>query len=227
MPHTWVPDLDGTNTSCTAKITRLAQVTCLRAPRIQQSPSLHHLDKNGVNSPGAAWKLQSAAGSHPCVPLSSSRHLSQHSAQRGQGQMPAFLLTVGHSALPLFLFPFVYGPRSSFQAMRKRPAPGQLEFVSRKIAQEFRAGAGSQACWAGCFVLLGPGPAGGPAGTNPRQSGVSRMPHGLPGREEPEQQSPAEVRDRLCKFSSKQKKKKEKREREGAIEVCLGCFALC
>lgn len=80
--------------------------------------------------------------------------------------------------------------------MRKCSALGQVEFLSRKIAQEFRAGAGSQACWAGCFVLSA-GPAGGPAGMNSRQSGVSRMLHGLPGWEEPEQQS-CEVRDRLC-----------------------------
>jgi len=132
---------------------------------------------------------------------SASGHSSERSEQLCLGQMPAFLLAVGPSALPLFLFPFVYGTRSSFQAMRKCSAPGQLELVSRKIAQEFRAGARSQACWAGCFVPSGPSPAGGPAGTNPGQSGVSRMPHGLPGWEEPEQQSPTEVRDRLLKFS--------------------------
>lgn len=73
---------------------------------------------------------------------------------------------------------------------------------------------------AGLDVLFaGPGPAGGPAGMNCRQSGVSRKPHGLPGWEETEQQS-WEVRDRLCKFSLK--KKINKRE-----QVCLGCFALC
>lgn len=147
-----------------------------------------------------------APGPPPACPLarrlpSASRRSSQRSAQLGLGQMPAFLLGVGPSTLPPFLFPFVYGTRSSFQAMRKCSAAGQLEFVSRKIAQEFRAGAGSQACWAGCFVLSGPGPAGGPAGRSPGQSGVSRMPHGLPGWEEPVQQSPTEVRDRLCKFS--------------------------
>lgn len=147
------------------------------------------------------WSLTAC----PCAhhrPVSSG-HSSQRLAQLGQGQMPAFLLALGPSALPLFLFPFVYGTRSSSQAMRKCSAPGQLEFVSRKIAQEFRAGARSQACWAACFVLSGPSPAGGPAGTNPRQSGVSRMLHSLPSWEETEQQSPVEVRDRLCKFSLK------------------------
>lgn len=102
-----------------------------------------------------------APGPPPACPLarhvpSASGHSSQRSAQLSLGQMPPFLLAVGPSALPLFLFPFVYGTRSSFQAMRKCSAPGQLDFVSRKVAQEFRAGARSQACWAGCFVLSAP-----------------------------------------------------------------------
>lgn len=98
------------------------------------------------------WLLESPRTLHPlCL-----RHSSQCSAQLGLGQMPAFLLALGPSALPLFLFPFVYGTQSSSQAMRKCSALGQVEFVSRQIAQEFRAGAGSQACWAGCFVLSAP-----------------------------------------------------------------------
>lgn len=40
--------------------------------------------------------------------------------------------------------------------MRKCFAPSQVELVSRKIAQEPCAVAGSQACWTGCFVLLAP-----------------------------------------------------------------------
>lgn len=89
-------------------------------------------------------------------PLCLRHSLSQCSAQLGLGQMPAFLLALGPSALPLFLFPFVYGTQSSSQAMRKCSALGQVEFLSRKIAQEFRAGVRSQACWAGCFVLSAP-----------------------------------------------------------------------
>lgn len=52
---------------------------------------------------------------------------------------------------------------------------------------------------------------------NSRQSGVSRMPQGLPGWEEPEQQS-CEVRDRLCKFSLK---KIIKNKREQVWDVLL------
>lgn len=149
------------------------------------------------------------------------------SAQLGQGQMPMFLLALGPSALPLFLFPFVYGTRSSSQAMRKCSASGQLEFVSRKIAQEFRAGAQSQACWAACFVVLGPSPARGPAGTNPRQSGVSRMLHRLPSWEETEQQSPVEVRDRLCKFSLKIKKKKMRKSYRSLSQMLCSLLKPC
>lgn len=103
--------------------------------------------------PGSPPLLASPRTLHPlCL-----RHsLSQCSAQLGLGQMPAFLLALGPSALPLFLFPFVYGTQSSSQAMRKCSALGQVEFLSRKIAQEFRAGVRSQACWAGCFVLSAP-----------------------------------------------------------------------
>lgn len=104
--------------------------------------------------PGPGSPLASCVPSHTAPPLPQAFVTLLSTAWPGSDA--AFLLALGPSALPLFLFPFVYGTQSSSRAMRKCSALGQVEFLSRKIAQEFRAGAPSQACWAGCFVLSAP-----------------------------------------------------------------------
>lgn len=161
------------------------------------------------------WLLASPRTLHPlCL-----RHSSHCSAQLGLGQMlhssspwdPALFLSFCF-LLFMVLNPAL-GPCANALLLAKLNSfQGRLHKSSGLVLGARPAGldvlfSRPRSCWRTCWHELPP---------KRSQQDAS----GLPGWEEPEQQS-CEVRDRLCKSSLK-RKSIIKRE-----QVCLGCFALC